>query len=377
MADTSVPLWMQHGGWYRPINDLESLWRGSPELDKPKKSPYGLVIQNATPPRTPLPLQQPPPPLKIARPTAPPIEQPPPSPVRRRRITIARAIHRLADKIARVPEHEALQLVPIPRVRREEKDKRAEDVPLKDWKAWGYYAYPKLHGHYIQNFPPEPDIPPSIDAEEVFQNLKDDDNIIRPERWIRGLQHPALPPRPERWVPHRKQNPLPFPWNCQLNPFLQHITFGRPHLDWDISAPSAECYMGRTDNKVLIPLSPADKAQPATYPFVTHMYINALADDPYPEHFWPFYVVNEHGVTVKDVLDKVYENFQEYLSVVEFQWEGSYHRQNAARVAFEVRWGHTRGQQARRLDVLGTHCMFRGLEPHPNREGWTMFVGLA
>ena len=33
--------------------------------------------------------------------------------------------------------------------------------------------------------------------------------------------------------------------------------------------------------------------------------------------------------------------------------------------------------EARRIDILGTQCLFKGLEPHPNREGWSMFLGLG
>ncbi|KAF8069238.1 hypothetical protein FPV67DRAFT_1491575 [Lyophyllum atratum] len=364
MLAESKPLWMQHGGWYRPVMDLSAPWVGSPELDKPQTAPY-VYIRPLVFPETQQHMSPPKPkPVKLS--LKPTTRQP-----KRKRVLLSRVLHRLADKISSVPEAEAPDSRP-----RVKKDPRIDEVALREWKAWGYYAYPKLHGQHIKNYPPARDVPPNVNVEEVFRSLKDEMQSVRPERWIRGLRHPALPPRPQRWLELRKGAPLSFPWKCQLNPFLQHITFGRPHLDWDISESSADCYMGQTD--VLIPLTRADKAQPATYPFLTHMYINAIADDPYPEHFWPFYVVNEDGVTVKDVLDKVHENFQQYLSVVEFQsWEGHYHRQNAARIAFESRWGHTRGQHARRLDVLGTHCMFRGLEPHPNREGWMMFVGLA
>lgn len=345
--------------------DLSTPWVGSPELDKPKTAPY-VYIQPFMFPETQEKRDTPRSYKSVSLPSSHAPRQP-----KRKRLVISRVLHRLADKIGRLRENNTPTLKPNIEI-----DLRSDEVPLREWKAWGYYAYPKLYGQHIKNFPPEKNIPLTIDVEEVFRSLKDERQRIRPDRWIRGLRHPSLPPRPRRWLDHRRGAPLPFPWKCQLNPFLQHITFGRPHLDWDISEPSADCYMGQTD--VLIPLMRADKAQPATYPFVTHMYINAIAEDPYPEHFWPFYVVNENGVTVKDVLDRVYENFQQYLSVVEFQsWDGHYHRQNAARIAFEVRWGHTRGQQARRLDILGTHCMFRGLEPHPNREGWMMFVGLA
>ncbi|KAG5642346.1 hypothetical protein DXG03_002970 [Asterophora parasitica] len=374
------PIWMQHGGFYEPIDDLSTPWVGSPIIDKPQTAPYAFISSPAHPKPRPLPPPTTAPEIEPAVETTEPYAA---SRANRGRRVISRALRKLADMIAKEDKPIRPSPVPVEPQREKYMEEEPEEVPLRDWKAWGYYAYPKLHGFYIKNFPPEKNIPPSVDVEEVFESLLDRSNpeqiVVRPERWIRGLEHPALPPRPKRWVPHRKGDPLPFPWECQLNPFLQHIAFGRPPLDWDISDPSSNCFMGRTDTPGLIPLSDADKAQPATYPFVTHMYINSMADDPYPDQFWPFFVNNENGITVKDVLDAVYMNFQEYLSIVEFvSWEHSaFHKQNAARIAFEARWGHLRGQQARRLLIFGTHCMFRGLEPHPNREGWTMFVGLA
>jgi hypothetical protein len=120
----------------------------------------------------------------------------------------------------------------------------------------------------------------------------------------------------------------------------------------------------------------ADKCQPATWPFVTHMYINAIAEDPMPTFRWPFMVYNPRGITCGDVFETIYQNFQEHVTVSEYQsWEDI--RQKPASLAFQARNGGIHNDNLRRVDVLGTHHMFRGLAPHPNREGWTMFVGLA
>jgi hypothetical protein len=128
--------------------------------------------------------------------------------------------------------------------------------------------------------------------------------------------------------------------------------------------------------KVTIPLDVPDKCQPATWPLVTHMYINAIAEDPLPVFPWPIMVYNPTGVKCEDVFETIYNNFQAHITQDEFySWETL--RQTPAKLAYEARNGPTRGDQLRRVDYLGTHHMFRGLEPHPNREGWLMFVGLA
>lgn len=106
------------------------------------------------------------------------------------------------------------------------------------------------------------------------------------------------------------------------------------------------------------------------------MYINAIADDPLPVFPWPIMVYNPRGIKCEDVFEAIYLNFQQHVALSEFEsWDGT--RQNPAKLAFEARWGQVRDDRMRRYDFLGTHCMFRGLEPHPNREGWMMFVGLA
>ncbi|KAG6907616.1 hypothetical protein DXG01_008193 [Tephrocybe rancida] len=350
-------LQQQHSGFYRPIDTLSTSWAASPEIDKPRALTTAYfqhtISQSTLPSPSSRAAEQ------AVFPMAPdPISSMQP---RHKQHKVAGFLRRLADKLSgdTTVQH-VINVQPVA----SEPAQETDEVPLRDWKAWGYYASPSAQ-------------PPSRNTEEVFQSLMDDSGNFFPERWIRGLQHPALPPRPQRWKDPPRGAPLPFPWQCQLNPLLQHFTFGRPPLAWDISDEPNRCYLGRTTGAV-IPASDADKAQPATYPFVTHMYINALGDDPYPEYFWPFYVVNEYGITVGDVLHKIYENFQQHTSVQEYEsWGNLLNRKQTSDVAFHMRHGHARKQQARRIDILGTQSQFRGLEPHPNREGWTMFVGLG
>lgn len=221
---------------------------------------------------------------------------------------------------------------------------------------------------------PAENVPSNIDVQQVFDSLRDPDGSRHPERWIAGLEHPAIPPRPKRWTEPRPGDPLPFPWEVQLNPFLQHLPFGPPPLCWNVGLDLSKVMIGQT--MATIPLCPADKSQPATYPFLTHMYINAIADDPLPVFPWPIMVYNPRGIKCIDVFQAVYQNFQQHVALAEYEsWDGV--RQAPAKLAFEARWGQARDERMRRSDFLGTHCMFRGLEPHPNREGWMMFVGLA
>ncbi|KAG6884891.1 hypothetical protein C0993_007400 [Termitomyces sp. T159_Od127] len=364
----------EYSGFYRCIDDLSAHWFASPKVKT--LAPLETALESTLQPAEII-LADEPVPSSIT-------DQP-----RSKGHTLAKLLRKLADKIGGIdlllpgstPQHLTLDNKMNVKLTVNEtpiqSDKSETEVPSRDWKAWGYYACPRLHrdGGYVKNYPPLSHIPPNVNVEEVYRNLKDEKGIFHPERWIRGLQHPALPPRPERWKEHPKGVPLPFPWQCQLNPLLQHSTFDKPPLDWDIHHyPSSRCCLGRTGDSI-IPISAPDRAQPATYPFVTHMYINSLADDPYPEHFWPFYVVNEHGVTVGDVLETIWKNFQEYISRSEFDsWANLLSRQQTASFSLRMRGSRV---EARRIDILGTQCVFKGLEPHPNREGWSMFLGLG
>ncbi|KAF4586911.1 hypothetical protein EYR40_010928 [Pleurotus pulmonarius] len=252
----------------------------------------------------------------------------------------------------------------------------SDQVPLPEWKAYGYYACPRVNGVVVRNSSPTAETP-DVDIQEMFDSLRDVDGD-HPERWISGTQHPALPPRPTRWKEPNPQDPLPFPWECQLNPFLEHRLFGPMSLWFDVREdPSMLCY-GTVDT--MIPLSPADRMQPATYPFLTHMFINAIGDDPIQPFLWPFMVRNPKGIKCEDVYNAVYENFQEYVSQSEYddwpqvrqvQCTQSYGARHSSRANRES--GFVEG--IRRVDYLGDNIMFRGLEPNPNIDGWVMRGG--
>lgn len=387
----------QYSGYYRYVDDLSGNWFASPEVKT--LSPFETALQGTLQPTE----------IVLA-------DEPVQSPIRDQpkytRRALANLLRKLADKIdgnifyyRRLPEPiwnltligeiTTVQNINTQSVVNEAagSDESELKVPLRDWKAWGYYARPKLYrdGGYVENYrelycsrrsgvsthssAPLSYISPRVNVDQVYQNLMDASGMFHPERWIPGLQHPALPPRPKRWKEHTCDVPMPFPWRCQLNPLLQHLTFDKPPLDWDIRHnPASLCYLGRTGDS-LIPISAPDGAQPATYPFVTHMYINSLADDPYPEHFWPFYVINEHGVTVGDVLVKIWENFQEHISLAEFEsWANLLSRQQTTCFSARMRGSRV---EARRNDIIGTQCLFKGLEPHPDRTGWSMFLGIG
>ncbi|KAG6809325.1 hypothetical protein H0H92_000697 [Tricholoma furcatifolium] len=370
--------YQQYAGFYRAVESLSKPWEASPEVAKPKDLAMhyfqGAFAQVTPPSPTTLVTDDPPVSPLHAQPTS----------QRKRRGTkhaLASVLRRWADKITGensiAEEPLTRPLVSSIKITNNT-GFQPDEVPLREWKAWAYYACPhvlnKDVGGFLRNYPSSPHLLPSTNVEQVFQSLWDESGF-HPERWIPGLQHPAIPPRPERWKVPPIGASLPFPWEVQLNPLLQHNTFGRPPLDWDISI--REINLGRTGD-VMIPSMDPDRAQPATYPFVTHMYISSVGDDPYPEYFWPFFVVNEYGVTVGDVVDAIYENFQQYLEFAEYQsWSSLMMRQKTTQVAFEMRRNRFRPEGARRIDILGTQCLFRGLEPHPNHEGWTLFFGLG
>lgn len=68
-------------------------------------------------------------------------------------------------------------------------------------------------------------ISPSINVEEVFASLRDPDGTRHPERWIPGLHHPAIPPRPNVGSSPTKEIPFPSHGNANLTPF-----YNMPHL---------------------------------------------------------------------------------------------------------------------------------------------------
>ncbi|KAJ7828743.1 hypothetical protein B0H14DRAFT_2366954, partial [Mycena olivaceomarginata] len=164
--------------------------------------------------------------------------------------------------------------------------------------------------------------------------------------------------------------PLPFPWECHLNRYLKRAASGSAPLHWNIRT-RAFLYGGPND--ITIPLLSTDLAEPATFPLITHMYISAVActNIDFP---WKFMVVNAAGIRVRDVLDAIIDNFQCYVFRGEYErWPEA--RQKRAELEWRLRGGEAKRDGLRRLDYLcGQHC-FRGLEPNPDRTGWTLYVG--
>lgn len=193
---------------------------------------------------------------------------------------------------------------------------------------------------------------------------------IHPERWVRGTQHPSLPPCPPLWKTPRIGEPLPFPSECQLNPFLEHVLIGVTPLLWDIKDQVPMYPLLDFDKDPVQYLSPADVSQPATWPFVTHFYINAIADE--RTFLWPILVTNPYGVKCRDIFKAIYKTFQEPMSQAEIDSLPVYRRQQAHLTHHaEIE----PGEHVIRLDLLCQRSIFRGLEPNSDGQGWVMFLG--
>ncbi|KAK2467967.1 hypothetical protein APHAL10511_000262 [Amanita phalloides] len=239
-------------------------------------------------------------------------------------------------------------------------------LALWEWKAWGYYARPWINGVWVHNYPPRQNLYvfEDIDVNEIADSLIDPDRSVHPERWIPGIQHPSLPPRPRRWF----SDPGPYrPWQCQLNPYLRRKVVGVPPLFWDMGTTPDAAVHGHS--LIATPLLPPDRVQPATWPMTTEFRISALADD--VELAWPILIRNRNGVTVQDVLVWIYRNFQEYISDDEWGMWPMYLREITI-----TSYGKRNGVDGlKRIDRLGFHSMFRGLEPSPDGDSWYLFVG--
>ena len=110
-----------------------------------------------------------------------------------------------------------------------------------------------------------------VDADEVFRSLRGDSGSPHPENWVPGLSHPSLPPKPAHWgTPDISElSPTP-PWECQLNPFLEHARTGLPILYFDVRL-GEESIIFETGDVRHVPVSNSNLYQPATYPFVTEV----------------------------------------------------------------------------------------------------------
>ncbi|KAF5374904.1 hypothetical protein D9758_000481 [Tetrapyrgos nigripes] len=253
-------------------------------------------------------------------------------------------------------------------------------VPLSDWKQYAYYSHPRVNNVEVCNLSPGPNLSVPLDLEEMFEYLRSPGGTSYPDRWIRGQKHSALPPKPQRWKKpdHRKE--LPFPKECTLNPFLVQSTLnpGFTAVYWHVRDPLSSICLNLQD--VVLPLNQADLAQPATYPFLTHMYISgfAFSADWSKEYSlpWPIVIENKEGILCDDVFHGIRENFHEFVRNSEYeQWLPE--TKEWALKAYAVRPKWTRDDIfLRRSDYLAANTMFRGLKPNlPSNQGWVLLLG--
>ncbi|KIL59387.1 hypothetical protein M378DRAFT_85142 [Amanita muscaria Koide BX008] len=235
-------------------------------------------------------------------------------------------------------------------------------LALREWKEWGYHARPWINGVFVTNY--HADALSYAEIEKLAESLLDEHGNEHPEVWIPGVQHPSLPPRPPRW----SSDPAPY-WSgqCELNPYLRRKLVGEPPLFWDMGKDPSTAVHGH--NLIATPLLPPDRAQAATWPMTTHFFISALADD--VEFKWPILIRNKHGVTVQDVLEWIYANFQEAVDCDEWATWPMYLR-TIATISYDKRGER---DYLKRIDYLGFHSMFRGFEHSPDGQSWYLYVG--
>jgi hypothetical protein len=211
-----------------------------------------------------------------------------------------------------------------------------------------------------------------------------------PEKWIPRLSHPALPPRPSLWsTPPASPLPsTPTASQLQLNPFLEHRRTGVPPFIFDIRFLITTIILGQAvpdggGDPFYVMFEPdgPNGAQPASYPGVSALSITALADDMMTQFPWPATALSRHGsmpLTVRDVLDAVYKNFQEYMTKDELLSLTGLRKSQVMR-AYQQRLRDlpnlSPNDGVRRVDFLGDRYIFRGLEPTEDGEGFVLFVG--
>ncbi|EIW54714.1 uncharacterized protein TRAVEDRAFT_152987 [Trametes versicolor FP-101664 SS1] len=274
-------------------------------------------------------------------------------------------------------------------------DYRREVAPA-EWRAYGYWARPYINWPWairVNNATPLLEnqrelSPPEVDA--MLATIREPGGAeAHPENWVPRVSHPSLPPRPDLW-PTPQATFSPLPGELQLNPWFTHRAIGTPplHFDLRLRAADAEVHVRdalyRTGRRDALRVDGPNGAQPATYPGVPRLRVTALAGDAQPWFWWPFTVLAHHAalpVQVRDVLDALVANFEERLSVEEWQ-ALSDERKHMVRDAYVRRCTLPVGGRvcppddgARRVDYLGDNFCFRGFEPAPDGDGFMMFVG--
>ncbi|KAJ8084374.1 hypothetical protein PM082_003143 [Marasmius tenuissimus] len=262
-------------------------------------------------------------------------------------------------------------------------------VPLSDWKAWGYYACPFVNKVFVKNHSIEPRKFPMLDAQAMFESLRRPDQpnddpfeCEHPERWRRGQKLLSLPPRPTRWKPLDPLSQGKFPWECQLNPILTLLDplTHTPTIEWSVNHPPDTVFFYTGPNGRTSPLRQPDFLQPATFPFVSHMYFNGLAfaNDPYGWWArdlplpWPVIVKNrpgQEGVIVDDIFQCIQQNFEAIISRSEFRaWSEELraqiqraYRRRRQQDALLFQKEPSSLQWCRRSDYLGRNVYLYGL----------------
>ncbi|KAH9848778.1 hypothetical protein C2E23DRAFT_862427 [Lenzites betulinus] len=270
--------------------------------------------------------------------------------------------------------------------------KRREVAPA-EWRAYGYWARPYINlpwGFRVNNATP-PDSPRELSPAEVdamLAGLREPGGQTFPENWVPRVTHFSLPPRPDLW-PTPPQTFDPLPGTLQLNPWLTHRATGPSPLHFDLRLRAEDAQLNTREDRYgarraeFRAFGP-NGAQPATYPGVPRLRICALAGDAQPVFWWPFTVLAHHEalpVQVRDVLDALVANFEERMTLEEFnllsdERAGMLHRAYGRRTALVVGGRPCpKDDGLRRVDYLGDNICFRGLEPMPDGEGFMMFVG--
>ncbi|KAF8832696.1 hypothetical protein HHX47_DHR1001923 [Lentinula edodes] len=231
-------------------------------------------------------------------------------------------------------------------------------IPLSDWKAWSYYARPCVNGVEVDNLCGTP----------------------HPERWIKGQKHIALPPRPTRWKRVDPLEPIPFPWEIQLNPLLTHSLITFPDLTpiyWNLTFQTSILFFLTEDGGLQFVLD-NDICQPATYPLVTHMYVCAFAFAPdWNTQYklpWPIMLQSRDGITCDDFFVGIHDNFQQHMKKSEYEKLGE-EMQRRAMSAHVHNLNVNADNFMKRVDILGDNVFFRGLAPSMNMEGWVLLLG--
>ena len=225
------------------------------------------------------------------------------------------------------------------------------------------------------------------EVEEMVESLRDPDGTFHASRWVPRSEHPMLPKRPDLWpTPHASLENLTYktPSELILNPLLEHRKLGRPPMLFDIRMGLENILIGGHEGHDWFnPHLGADSQnayQPATFPGVTAMSINLLAEDTRATFGWKFTVLPHHPslpVMVIDVLYAIKQNFDQNIYDSECATIVG-ERRNQMWYAFEHRIKLTNTKRLgglRRVDYLGDHYYFRGLEPAPDNEGWMIYFG--